>query len=126
MKSKFFKKRPLEDTVSSPELDDLDTDDVQGELQATLGGVFNNVESGVGGELTEVDTDENEASLTTEAATSESAPAKEAAPATTVESAVTALPEISEPESAPATVVAAEGTTGVEAKLDEPTPASDS
>ena len=49
----------------------------------------------------------------------------ETAPINNVESAVASVPEISDLESAPETVVAAEGTTGVEAKLSEPTPASD-
>ena len=49
----------------------------------------------------------------------------DSAPSTTVESAFSSLPEISNPESAPETVVAEEGTTGVEAKLAEPKPATD-
>ena len=49
----------------------------------------------------------------------------ETAPTNNVESAAGSVPEISDLESAPETVVAAEGTTGVEAKLSEPTTASD-
>ena len=49
----------------------------------------------------------------------------ETAPTDNVESAAASIPEISDLESAPETVVAAEGTTGIEAKLSEPTPASE-
>lgn len=73
LKSKFFKKDVSE--VPEPDLS-LETEDVQGELAATLGGVYGNVEKGVGAEMAEVDDDEEaktEGSLTTEAATSEAA-----------------------------------------------------
>ena len=73
LKSKFFKK----DVSDVPEPDlSLDTDDLQDELAATLGGVYKNVEKGVGAEMAEIDDDEEgntEGSLTTEAATSEAA-----------------------------------------------------
>ena len=42
-----------------------------------------------------------------------------------MESAAAPIPELSSPEAIPDTVVAAEGTTGVEAKLAEPTPAAE-
>jgi hypothetical protein len=122
LKSKFFNKQ--QKPVAEQALE-LETDDVQDELAATLGGVYSNVEKGVGAEMTEAteandddDDDASEGSLTTEAATSESASTTQASSGT-VESAATPLPEISSPEAAPDTVVAAEGTTGVEAKLPE-------
>ena len=49
----------------------------------------------------------------------------ETAPTENVESAAASVLDISAPESAPDTVVAAEGTTGVEAKLPDTTTASD-
>ena len=122
LKSKFFKKSPIED-VPAPDLE-LETDDIQTELQATLGGVYSNVESGVGAEYTEIENTE-EPTIKTESASQETASNTETPAATVVESANTPLPEISNPEIAPQTVVAAEGTTGVEAKLAEPTAATD-
>ena len=79
----------------------------------------------MGAELTEANTEDAEDAPATESATSETETTSETAPATIVESAAAPVPEISAPESAPETVVAAEGTTGVEAKLSEPTPASE-
>ncbi len=74
LKSKFFKKDVAD--VPEPELA-LETEDIQGELAATLGGVYSNVEKGVGAQMTEADDDDEEekteGSLTTEAATSEAA-----------------------------------------------------
>jgi hypothetical protein len=49
----------------------------------------------------------------------------ETAPTNNVESAAASVLDISAPELAPDTVVAAEGTTGVEAKLPDTTTASD-
>ena len=94
LKSTFFNKKKLENDDAAQDLD-LDTDDIQGELKATLGGGFSNVESGVGAEFTEADTEDAEDAPATESATSESETKSETAPATTVESAVAPVPEIS-------------------------------
>lgn len=101
----------------------MQTDDVQDELAATLGGVYANVEKGVGAEMTEA-SDEPEGELSTESATSEGTSAQ-ASDSSSVESAAAPIPELSSPEAIPDTVVAAEGTTGVEAKLADPTPAAE-
>ena len=60
LESKFFKK----DVSGVPDVS-LQTDDVQAELAATLGGVYANVEKGVGAEMTEASV-EPEGELSTE------------------------------------------------------------
>ena len=70
LKSKFFKKGASD--ASDSDLS-LDTEDVQDELAATLGGVYTNVEKGVGAQMTEADDEDEETDgyLNTEDATSE-------------------------------------------------------
>jgi len=92
---------------------------MQDELEATMGGfAFSDVEKGVGADFTTAeDEDEEEVEVVKGETNLEAAVDK--TESANVEAAVPL--DLSTPEAAPATVVAAEGTTGVEAKLSDPT-----
>jgi hypothetical protein len=114
LESKFFK----EPKNNNKDLE-LNTEGMEDELEIKMDGFpYSEVEKGVGADFTTRDEDEEE-----EVEVVEGEKSKEVAvdknESANVEAAVPL--DLSTPEAAPATVVAAEGTTGVEAKLSDPT-----